>query len=151
MRRTTVQRTPVIMTPAKSTYVKLYGIMCATVNACMSRYKHTLNDLEYLYWMQLIIDVIRDEIDAYVKHNYSRVPSSSSRSFARFVESEFQTLIAPICDKIVRKEYNKERRKQIIANCNEELQHNNSIHNERGYKVSFNMDANTLYEFERDE
>lgn len=151
MRQTTVQRPPVIMTPAKSTYVKLYGIMCATINACMSKYKHNMNDLEYLYCMQFLIDVIRDEIDGYVKHHYSRVPSSSAHSFARFVENEFQALVAPICDKIVRKEFNKEKRKAIITHYNKELQHNGNMNRERGYKVSFNMAANTFHVFEREE
>lgn len=148
---TTVQRPAVIMTPSKSTYVKLYGIMCSTVNTCMSKYKNNMNDLEYLFWMQLIIDVVRDEIDGYVKHHYSRVPSSSSRSFARFVENEFQILIAPICDKIVRKQINKEKRKAIIARCNEELSNNVHIDDERRHAVSFNMQANTLCVFDRDE
>lgn len=146
-----VQRPLAITTPARSTYVKLYGIMCATVNTCMSKYKHTLNDLEYVYWMQFLIEVIRDEIDGYVKHHYSRVPSSGSHSFTRFVENEFQTLLAPICDKIVKKEFNKLRRKAVIARCNEELTKIEHINIERMRKVSFNINANTLYVFERDE
>jgi hypothetical protein len=148
-----VHRPPAIVIKTRATYETLNTVMDATIHACMSKYRHALHELEYLYWNDFLRDIIRDEIDGYIRRQYSRIPSSGPHSFAKFVEREFNTLVVPVLNRIVNKNSNKEKRQKIIMQCNQQLQLCPCIDGtlERSYKVKFDTDANTHHVFERDD
>jgi len=149
----TVQRPPAIVTKTRATYETMKDVMNTTINTCMRKYRHVLNDFEYLYWMEFLSEIIHDEISGYIRRQYSRIPSTGSHSFAKFVEKEFNTLVVPVLNKIVNKNSNKEKRQKIIMQCNQQLQQCPGIDGalERSYKVHFDTGANTLHVFESDD
>jgi hypothetical protein len=149
----TVHRPPAVVIKSRATYETLNTIMDATIHACTTKYRHVLQDVEYLYWMEFLREIIRDEIDGYIRHQYSRIPSTGSHSFAKFIVREFNTLIVPVCNRIVNKNSNKEKRQKIIVQCNQQLQQCPCLDGtlERSPKVQFDTDANTLHVFERDD
>jgi hypothetical protein len=148
-----VTRPLAIVNKTRATYDAMNKVMDTTINACMSRYKPVLQDIEYLYWMEFFIEVIRDEIFGYIKHQYSRIPSKEPHSFARFIEREFNTLLVPVFDKIIHKNSNEVKRQMVIMQCNQELQQCSGIDGslDRSCKVHFDTSANTLHVFERDD
>lgn len=147
-----VQRPPAIIIRSQSMKLKLYQVMYATLNKCMNQYKFIISNVEYAYWMEFIVEVIRDEIEGYVKREYSRIPSSTPNSFARYIEKEFNILVAPVFSKIIRKDVNKLKRRAIISESNAEIQcSENTPTCDRRCKVRFNTEENTIHEFERDE
>jgi hypothetical protein len=104
--------------------------------------------------MELLRDVIRDEIDGYIRRQYSRIPSTGAHSFAKFIVKEFNTLIVPVCNKIVNKNSNKEKRQKIIIQCNQQLQQcpcSSDDTLQKSFKVQFDTDANTIHVFESDD
>jgi hypothetical protein len=112
----------------------------------MDKYKPVMRDLDYLYWRTLIIEVISDEIDGYIKHQYSRVPSSSTFTFSKFVQNEFNELIVPVCERFVKGSANKLKRRSIIDQSNEELSKQTcSAKMQHTAKVVINEDANRFY------
>lgn len=140
------QRQPAIVTKTQATYVRLYNLMHQTIDMCMSKYKYHVASTHYLYWMDVLKEVISDEIDGYVKHQYTRIPSSSPLMFIRFIEEEFDELIVPVLDRIVNRDRNKMKRQAIIAEVNDALL---PIQQEQGQnsKVVINTDANEFYFF----
>ncbi len=142
-------RQPAIVRKSRSQNVLMQGTMFAVIAKCMEKYKHLMRDVEYMFWMEFFVEIITDEIDGYIRHQYSRIPSSSPNSFATFVEMEFNELIAPLCKRAVRRPWVKERRRFIIDECNKELEETISpCEPTSPPKVKINEDKNTLHEYE---
>jgi len=144
------QRPPAIMTNTQSAKNTFHNVMYATIPHCMKRYKHKMNDLDYVYWMEFLTEIIRDEIDGYIKRQYTRIPSASPTDFAKFIDREFNAIVAPVCEKLIKREFNKEKRRAIIAHCNREFK-STEIDTQRCFKVHFNPEANQVCMFQRDE
>ena len=150
----TVNRPPAIMTKTRVTYETLNKVLDTTIKTCMSRYKYALCDVEYLYWIEFFNEIICDEVDGYVKRQYSRIPSIMPSSFAKFVEREFNTLIAPVFNKIIHRDSNKQKRQRVIMQCNQQFQQcpcDDDNYTQKICKVKFDTTANTIYVFERNE
>lgn len=147
---------PVLVTKTQSLNVKLHNILYTTVDMCMRRYKHVLTEPYYIYWLDTFIDIISDEIDGYLKHQYSHIPSTSTNGFMRYVQNEFNTLIVPVCERCINRNVNSCIRQTLIEELNNKL--NNKLNNnlnielsekmneERCSRVNFNLEANKVHE-----
>jgi hypothetical protein len=124
--------------------------MLATIAKCMSKYKHKMNDNEYTYWMEFFIDVISDEIEGYIKHQYTRIPSCAPNTFSRFIEKEFNDLMIPLCDRYLGRYSSKERRRAVIETCNKQMQ-DTTLQSQSSSvmpKILINESANIVHFFE---
>lgn len=137
-------RPPAIMTKTQYVFSKLYNTMLLTIEDCMKRYKSLMNNYEFCFWKQLLIDIISDEIFGYMNRQYSRISSSSSANLVSLIKQEFKDFIQPICNKAVKRSYTQQQRLKIIAQ-NNAITKNNTEQVSSPTKVSFNLDKNIIY------
>jgi hypothetical protein len=141
---------PVLVTKTQSLHNKLHNILHSTVNECMRRYMRVLTEPYYVFWLDTFIDIISDEIDGYLKHQFSHIPSSFTNTFVRYVEKEFNTLIVPVCERYINRDVNSCIRQSLIKELNNELNNTtceNVCRTQRCSKVQFNLEANKVHEF----
>jgi hypothetical protein len=140
----------------KSTIIrtKMYSMTYNLSNMYMKKYKNNMTDYEYNFWLQMFQELIYDEIDGFVNHQYSRITCSSLAFLTMFIKKEFNDLMVPICTRAVRRDFNREKRRASIEMYNKSSQNidiaNSDMSSNTCKKVRINLDANQIQVFERD-